>query len=210
MMQQQLLNQLKTGDLVFFSSKGLGSSLIRVGTFSPWSHVGMVLQLANYDFVTLWEAVPSRDGFCLYAQRASKGVQVVALEERVAQHQGDVAVRQLMGEELNQAALDNLMQLLEQLQGRRYEQDFWQLTRAGWDGPWGGNSQDLSSLFCSELVAAAYQRLGLLDETKPANEYTPADFSEDALRELNFGFYLSEEVELLKQEPSIGEFSFSV
>jgi hypothetical protein len=38
--------------------------------------------------------------------------------------------------------------------------------------------EDLTSLFCSELVAEAYQRLGLLDESTPSNEFTPADFSE--------------------------------
>ncbi len=53
-----------------------------------------------------------------------------------------------------------------------------ELVKAAYDGPFGRNTEDLSSLFCSELVAEAYQRLGLLSEAKPANEYTPADFSE--------------------------------
>lgn len=62
--------------------------------------------------------------------------------------------------------------------GREYEQDQIELIKAAYDGPLGRNSEDLTSLFCSELVAEAYQRLGLLSEEKPSNEYTPAEFSE--------------------------------
>ena len=35
--------------------------------------------------------------------------------------------------------------------------------------PFGKNKEDLSSVFYSELVAEAYQTLGLLDEKKPSN-----------------------------------------
>jgi hypothetical protein len=41
----------------------------------------------------------------------------------------------------------------------------------------GINKEDLSSLFCSELVAEAYQKMGLLTEQLPSNEYIPKDFS---------------------------------
>ena len=37
----------------------------------------------------------------------------------------------------------------------------------------------MSSLFCSELLAEAYQRMLLLSEDMPSNEYTPADWSEE-------------------------------
>lgn len=38
------------------------------------------------------------------------------------------------------------------------------------------NRQDLSSFFCSELVAATYQRMGLLPPLPPSNEYMPVHF----------------------------------
>lgn len=37
--------------------------------------------------------------------------------------------------------------------------------------------EDLSSLFCSELVAAAYQRLNIFKSDRPSNTFTPDDFS---------------------------------
>ena len=39
------------------------------------------------------------------------------------------------------------------------------------------DEEDLSSLFCSELVAEAYQRMGILDPERSSSEYTPDDFS---------------------------------
>ena len=39
------------------------------------------------------------------------------------------------------------------------------------------DKEDLSSLFCSELVAEAYQHMGVLDPKKSSSEYTPDDFS---------------------------------
>lgn len=40
-------------------------------------------------------------------------------------------------------------------------------------------SNDLARVFCSELVAAAYQDLGLLDTFPPAGSYNPKDFSSE-------------------------------
>ena len=49
--------------------------------------------------------------------------------------------------------------------------------------------EDLSSLFCSELVAAAYKHMGVLNTTKPSSEFTPDDFTSarDSELVLNFG-----------------------
>lgn len=41
----------------------------------------------------------------------------------------------------------------------------------------GRNNEDLSSVFCSELVAAAYQRMDLLPVAPPSNDYTPVHFA---------------------------------
>jgi len=38
-------------------------------------------------------------------------------------------------------------------------------------------SEDFSSFFCSELAAGAYKRMGLLPESRSANDYLPRDFS---------------------------------
>ena len=67
--------------------------------------------------------------------------------------------------------------LRRELRGRPYEQSLVALARAAYDGPGGANAEDLSSLFCSELVAEAYQRLGLLGDDIASSEFTPSDFA---------------------------------
>eukprot|EP00735_Rhodelphis_limneticus_P011010 TRINITY_DN4057_c0_g1::TRINITY_DN4057_c0_g1_i1::g.11841::m.11841 TRINITY_DN4057_c0_g1::TRINITY_DN4057_c0_g1_i1::g.11841 ORF type:complete len:297 (+),score=28.08,DUF830/PF05708.7/1.3e-07,DUF830/PF05708.7/0.36,Ribosomal_L36e/PF01158.13/0.26,Ribosomal_L36e/PF01158.13/5.2e+03,TFIIE-A_C-term/PF11521.3/8.3e+03,TFIIE-A_C-term/PF11521.3/0.36 TRINITY_DN4057_c0_g1_i1:242-1132(+) len=56
--------------------------------------------------------------------------------------------------------------------------------------------EDLSSVFCSELVAAAYQRLGLLPHFPRSNEYLPTDFID--CMPLQHGARLSNELYQLK------------
>lgn len=173
-----LRTQLKTGDIVLFSGKSGISAGIKWMTLSRWSHVGMILRLPEYDFVTIWESTTLSNLVDLDTKTPTKGVQLVPLSDRVDKYQGEIAVRQLRELELTKTDIDNLMALRRDITGRPYEEDKIELIKAAYDGPFGRNAEDLSSLFCSELVAEAYQALGLLDESTPANEYVPADFSE--------------------------------
>ncbi len=175
---QSIRNDLKTGDIVLFSGKGGISTGIKWGTLSKWSHVGMILKLPEYNFVTVWESTTLSSTIDLDTNTPRKGVQLVPLSARVNGYDGDIAVRSLDGVSNNQINIAALMDLRRDVTGRPYEESKIELVKAAYDRPLGRNSEDLSSLFCSELVAEAYQRLGLLDERKPSNEYTPADFSD--------------------------------
>ncbi len=172
--------EIKTGDIVLFSGKGGISAGIKWATISPWSHVGMVLVLPEYDFVCLWEATTIASLADLETGEFRKGVQLVPLSSRVQQYEGQIALRSLKGVTFSQTDVVALMALRKRLAGRPYEQEIMELALAAYDGPFGLNTEDLSSLFCSELVAEAYQELGLIKSgkhDKPSNEYTPADFS---------------------------------
>lgn len=189
-------NELKTGDLVLFSGKGAFSDIIKYGTLSKWSHIGMILHIPEYDFLTVWESTTLSDVKDLESGIPRKGVQLVPLSDRVQKYSGYISVRQLQGADLPENSLRKLMELRKELKGKRYERSKMELFKSAYDGPFGHNSEDLSSLFCSELVAEAYQRLGLVTEEKSSNEYTPADFSEKRMKELHGDFYLSNEITL--------------
>ena len=190
---EQLRSVLGTGDIVLFSGKGGISAGIKWATLSRWSHVGMIVVLPEYDFVTVWESTTLSSMLDLDTKTPRKGVQLVPLSLRVEDYPGDIAVRQLRDVTFDKEALRQLMALRREFAGREYEQNKIELIRAAYDGPFGRNAEDLTSLFCSELVAEAYQRLGLLGEEKPSNEYTPADFSADRRLELLKGS-LDEEI----------------
>lgn len=186
--------ELKTGDIVLFSGKSAFSNIIKYGTMSKWSHVGLVLNIPEYDFLTVWEATTLNNIVDLDTQTPTKGVQLVPLSDRVQKYSGDISIRQLRGADLPASAVADLMRLRKALRGKPYERGKMELFKAAYDGPCGDNNEDLSSIFCSELVAEAYQSLGLLEENTPSSEYTPGDFSEKRMTRLAGDFYLSEEI----------------
>lgn len=176
-----LRRQLKTGDLVFFAGRGLLSDSVKAVTHSRWSHVAMVMVLPEYDFVCLWESTALSNLKDLNIGRTHEGVQLVPLSTRLRTYEGDMALRQLRGVRLSRRDMQKLMALRRRLGGRPYEESTLELMAAAYDGLLGEQNENLSSLFCSELVAETYQALGLIRggrKDKPSNEYTPADFAE--------------------------------
>lgn len=81
--------------------------------------------------------------------------------------------------------LNALSRFRQEVKDRPYEAHIIQMVKAVWDGPLGQVEADLSSLLCSELVAEAYQRMGLLPSNEcggsPCTEYTPKDFSSEGV-----------------------------
>ena len=175
----QIRNKLETGDIVLFSGKGGISAGIKWFTISKWSHVGMVVRLPDWNMVLLWESTTLSNIADVMDGKAKQGVQLVALSERLRTYGGEAAIRRLSVKRT--AAMNNaLMRLRQEVKGRPYETSKVELVKAAYDGWWGENTENLSSLFCSELVAEAYQRMGLLSNAKRAlasNEFTPKDFS---------------------------------
>lgn len=174
-------SDLKTGDLVLFSGVSFFASVIKWAVGGKWSHVGIVVRpLAFPGRVALWESTTLADLPDIESGRAAAGVQLVWLSERLATYAGEFKLRALdkaITPEMEAA----LTTRRAELSGRPYEQDKLDLVNAAFDG-WFGESKGerLNSLFCSELVAEAYQAMGLLPEPPagpPSNEYTPRDFA---------------------------------
>lgn len=172
-------NQLNTGDIVLFSGTGPIATLAQWVTKTKWSHVGMIVRCDLG--VLLWESDGLGDFEDIESGEEKRGVRLVSLSERIKRFQGEVWARSL-DVERTPDMLAALVSLRQEVRGRPYEEDAIELIDAYYDGPFGQNTEDLSSLFCSELVAEAYQRMGLLAEPpvgQPSNEYTPIDFSEE-------------------------------
>ena len=170
--------RMNTGDIVLFSGKGGISTGIKWFTQSKWSHVGMVLRLPEWDAVLIWESTTLDDVAEIESGKARKGVQIVPLSERLRKYPGEASIRLLKADRTPEM-LKDLSLLRAEVKGRPYEKDKLELFKAAYEGPFGDNVEDLSSLFCSELIAEAYQRMGLLSDKKPSNEYTPKDFSDE-------------------------------
>lgn len=176
---QEVHPGIDTGDLVLFSGKGGVSAGIRWLTGSRWSHVGMAVRIGERDGVLLWESTPLGDKGDGDSEQESQGVRLVPLRERVETYRGKVAFRHLKVRRTPEM-LAALHTFRREVTGRPYERDRLELFRSAYEGPFGDNTKELSSIFCSELVAETYQRMGLLASQPPSNEYTPGDFASDA------------------------------
>ena len=77
-----------------------------------------------------------------------------------------------------QSLVKRLAEFVSEHGGKSYEDSLIPLIRAQFKS---NDDEDLSKLFCSELVAACYKHLGFLSSEKVAGNFTPKDFSNDAL-----------------------------
>lgn len=194
----EIRSQLKTGDIILFSGKSAVSNLIKLFSGGKWSHVGLVVRMPAFeDAVLLWEATPINDIADVELDQTTKGVQLVPLSQRLTKYRGEASWRAL-NKSLDEEKFKALARRRKDLSRRPYERSELELLQAAWDHIGGRSSgEDLSSVFCSELVAEAYQAMGLLEEYPkglPSNEYTPIDFAEQRSLKLKGGYNLGEEV----------------
>lgn len=199
MRYDDIRNKLKTGDILLFSGKGGISEGIKFFTLSKWSHIGMVYRfdspLDPKGSVFCWESTTLSNLEDADTGKLTKGVQRVELSERIERCFAvgyEISVRSL-SEPLTDDMIRALNDFRHEVSGRPYEKHTIELLKAAYDGIFGENKEDLSSLFCSELVAEAYQRMGILSESQPSNEYTPKDFSSERTLSLERGYSLLNE-----------------
>lgn len=173
MRYSDIRDQLQTGDVVLFSGRGFFSWLIQVFTNSNWSHVGMVVKLPEYDTVLLFESTTLSKTKGFFTGKTKEGVQLVSLSSRIKDYNGKVAIRHIYD---TSDVTSEFVKFREEVNDREYEKNKFQLFKSAYDGWFGRNKTDLSSIFCSELVAEFWQRIKRISACVPSNEYTPDSF----------------------------------
>lgn len=166
----------QVGDVIGFTGFGWTSSIITLGSlgvpFWSLSHVGIV---AGYkDECLLFESTTLDDAPCAIQKRTVHGVQAQHLDSRIKAYRGLVwhypLSRQLYWHEKSRLSTFLIAQL-----GKDY--DAIGAFRSGGNGfSWLESffhEENLSSLFCSELVAAALRDIGVFT-TSNASKWNPA------------------------------------
>ncbi len=169
---------LDSGDVLLFAGESRFSKGIKRLTGSHWSHAALIVRKPGSPPL-LWEATLDTDLADIATHEAAPGVHLYGLEHWLRHYGGETALRRLRVER-TPAMQSALLAFYQEARGRPYERNRLELLRSVYDGPLGRNrKEDDASFFCSELVAEAYQRMGLLPATPAASEYTPKDFSTD-------------------------------
>lgn len=168
-----ILAEAMTGDLVLFSGRGLVSGTIRVFTGSRWSHVGLVVRGERGELLML-EATNTDEAPDIALGRAVRGVQVVRLDEKLANYDGVVALRRLELDE-RPPGMDEAIREIATLWRYRGYKDFTvtlvlDLLSAN------RRPHRVHRVFCSELVAEVYKRLGIVCRSVRSSRCVPGDF----------------------------------
>ena len=166
-----------TGDIWLFRGRSLADVAIRTLTNSPVNHVGMVVALDDLPPL-LWHAELGRSLPDVWTGERQRGVQLHLLRDAVttwnARYRQRAWVRQLAGT-IERHHEDRLMETIARFDGRPFPTMpslAWQWLLARFRRL----SASLETIYCAELVATTYQRMGLLPDRRPASWYDPGSF----------------------------------
>lgn len=169
------MSEIKIGDVISFSGFGRKSAFINLVTFGIpfwWaSHVGIIGEFAGEQL--LFESTTLSNIPCVVQGQTFKGVQAIRLTDRVRSYEGRVyhypIYRPLFGfeaERLNEFLLDKVGTPYDMHGGMRSATHGLSWLESRFKG------EDLNFIFCSELVAAAHAKIGLL-QTSSASRWNP-------------------------------------
>ena len=190
-----LISQLRTGDVILVhGSHAFGAAVRVVDQGARWDHVAVVIK-APHDAAALAERrektksapLPARSegsfsapvpGQLQLLEATGDGTFAYPFLELIKER-GDrykyVGVRRLHPPLDPEACAKVERHLMSRLWGRPYEQNLAELVGSVTRGV--SEEEDLSSIFCSELVAEVYQAAGLLPEQSlNSNELAPSAF----------------------------------
>lgn len=176
---KEVRNQMKVGDLIAFSGKSNVSNIIKWKTKTDISHVGMVYDtdITGEKRVELIESTSISALKDPYKKKFVKGVQRNYLSDVIDSYDGQVywlPLKRKISKGKEAAMLSWLFTTWQE----EVDYDAKGAIKAGLKiiELLGIERQpDFSTLFCSEMVARAYQIAGLLDENINASRQTPAD-----------------------------------
>lgn len=182
------MDNLKTGDLIMFCSNnnsgfmGLFSSLIKYGSHSNYTHIGMILKdptfiNKNLKGLYVWESgyegqPDPQDNF------TKLGVQITPLYEMINNYKNSkIIIRKLKTEEekLNDHVLHNIHSVVH---NKPYDINIldWIQALIGIDI----SPQKIDRFWCSAFVGYIYTSAGILKEDIDWSILSPSDFSLEA------------------------------
>jgi len=174
-----LTQDIKAGDLILLSSNAPLAKPIQSRTGSIWSQVALAIRDRNpFGNINLIEATQMPTCPDVHTNSIIQGVGIVRLEDKLQSFDGAIAHRALIPE-LDEHKIEQLSQFARTYHGMPYScSGFCAIRAIRRRNP----LSTYEAFFCSELVAAAYQFIGIISQPpngrSPSN-YIPVDFTEE-------------------------------
>ena len=191
----------RTGDVWLFRGRTAADRAIRAATNSPVNHVGMVVAIDDLPPL-MWHAELGRSLPDVWTAEHQRGTQLHKLVDAVAvwKHKyGQDAWMRPIDIDISRAQEDELLRTIDELDGSAFPHT--RTLAKGWLLGRARRRTSIEALFCAEVVAITYERMGLLPEERPPNWYDPGRFWSGDHLEL-VGATLGGEVEIT----DIGEY----
>lgn len=166
----------RTGDVWLFRGSSAADRAIRAATNSPVNHVGMVIALDDLPPL-LWHAELGRTIPDVWAGITHRGTQLHRLADAAGQwhhRYGQEAWMRQIDIEATTEMEDEILHTIDELDGRTFPGT--RSLASGWIKGRVHRRTKPEQLFCAEVVAITYERMGLLNETRPPNWYDPGKF----------------------------------
>jgi hypothetical protein len=181
---EEIEPRLRTGDVFLFHGKSAISRKVERGTRSRFSHASMVVRPDPAQPPLLWQTGPVKIVRDRLTRTDHGGAQLGDLKEALllmtSPEYGDMPyVRQLnvtRTPEFEQLA----MMIIADIDGRPFPTMTQMMSQ--WKAGQSRRSESDRTLFCAELVAETFMRIGLLLLDPPPNAYSPKHFSEQYRR----------------------------
>lgn len=168
--------ETRTGDVWLFRGKSTADRAIRAVTNSPVNHVGMVIALDDLPPL-LWHAELGRTLPDVWAGISHRGTQLHRLADAAGQwhhRYGQEAWMRPIDIDVDTEMEDAVITAVAELNGRTFPGT--RSLATGWLKGRVRRDAGLEQLFCAEVVAITYERMGLLGSERPANWYDPGKF----------------------------------
>ena len=169
----------RTGDVWLFRGRSPADRAIRAFTNSPVNHVGMVIALDDLPPL-IWHAELGHTIPDVWAGVTHRGTQLHRLADAVGQWHHRYGQRAWMRQidiDVTREMEDAAVLTIDELDGRTFPGA--RALAGGWikgQLKRGKRGARLEQLFCAEVVAITYERMGLLHPTRPPNWYDPGKF----------------------------------
>ena len=187
----------RTGDLWLFRGPSAADRAIRVFTNSPVNHVGMAVVLEDLPPL-MWHAELGHSLLDVWSGTYHRGVQLHDLRGAVTtwmeRYHQSAWLRQLHAE-VTPEMEDALLTEIARKDGTPFPATLALVGR--WARGRIRHPADVEASYCAEVVAGAYQAMGLLADNRPANWYDAGRFWSGDHLELLQGARLGEEITVL-------------
>jgi hypothetical protein len=184
----------QTGDVWLFRGRSGADRAIRVFTNAPVNHVAMVVALDDLPPL-LWHTELGQSLDSVWSGDRHRGAQLNRLDDALAVWTGKYGqlafVRHFDGE-ITAAMEDAVLRVVAEYEGRPFPRTPHLVGK--WLSGRLRHEASEQAVYCAELLAITYTRMGLLDARTPANWFDPGRFWSGDRLELLGGAALGAEI----------------